>query len=89
MKKRFVANLFTVAVALSLLFTAFSLKKRSGEDKAPEMQWHQGQGTDLGEHVHEGMQTSDGGYIGIGQTDEPKEKGFNLLVVKTDSEGNL
>ena len=32
---------------------------------APEMEWYVGQGTDVEEHVHEGMQTSDGGYIGI------------------------
>lgn len=89
MKKRFFINLFTVVVALSLLFTAFSLKKRSIENKAPEMQWHQGHGTDLGEHVHEGMQCRDGGYIGIGQTDEEGEKGFDILVVKTDPVGNL
>jgi len=35
---------------------------------APAMQWHKGHGTSYGNHVHEGMQTSDGGYIGIGQT---------------------
>ena len=35
---------------------------------APEMQWHKGHGTSYGNHVHEGIQTSDGGYIGIGQT---------------------
>ena len=35
---------------------------------APEMEWYVGQGTDVEEHVHEGMQTSDGGYIGIGET---------------------
>ena len=53
------------------------------------MEWNKGYGTDNGEHIHEIMQTSDGGYIGIGQTDEPKEKGFDLLVVKTDAKGNL
>ena len=28
--------------------------------------WYMGQGTDREEHVHEGMQTSDGGFIAIG-----------------------
>jgi hypothetical protein len=69
-----------------LVFLAGSLAINA---QAPAMQWHQGHGTDLGEHVHEGMQTGDGGYIGIGQTDEAREKGFDLLVVKTDAEGNL
>jgi len=53
----------------------------------PAMQWHKGYGTSYGNHPHEGMQTSDGGYIAIGQTwdssDEPE-----MLVVKTDSSGN-
>ncbi|MHC4721704.1 MAG: hypothetical protein ACYS6I_03240, partial [Planctomycetota bacterium] len=37
---------------------------------APPMQWHKGHGTDRGDHVHYGLQTSDGGYIMTGQTSE-------------------
>ena len=52
------------------------------------MDWHEGFGTDRGDHVHEGWQTSDGGYIGIGQNVERRGKFSNLLVVKTDSRAN-
>jgi len=52
------------------------------------MDWHAGFGTDRGDHVHEGWQTSDGGYIGIGQTEESHGRYSNLLVVKTDSNAN-
>jgi hypothetical protein len=56
--------------------------------QAPEMEWHKGYGTDNGEHIHEIMQTRDGGYIGIGQTSEGKGVGTNILVIKIDSAGD-
>ena len=55
--------------------------------EAPGIEWFKGQGTDNGEHVHEGCQTSDSGYIAIGQgfhDDEPY-----VLIIKVDNEGNL
>ena len=55
---------------------------------APAMQWHKGFGTDRGDHVHYGMQTSDSGYIMAGETSESRNNS-NMLVVKTDAEGNL
>jgi hypothetical protein len=55
---------------------------------APAMQWHKGHGTDRGDHVHYGMQTSDGGYIMAGQTSE-SGRYSDMLVVKTDPEGEL
>jgi hypothetical protein len=57
--------------------------------QAPEMEFNKGYGTDQGEHVHEIMQTKDGGYIGIGQTDENQRDRYDILVVKTDSEGDF
>ncbi len=69
--------------AVLLLLTGTTLKAVD----APEMQWHKGYGTSYGNHPHEGMQTSDGGYIAIGQTwdsaDYPE-----MFVVKTNSSGN-
>ena len=58
---------------------------------APEMEWYVGQGTDVEEHVHEGMQTSDGGYIGIGETQESSnDDGMgDILIIKIDASGNL
>jgi hypothetical protein len=54
----------------------------------PVMEWHKGFGTDKEEHVHEGWQTSDGGYIGVGQNWEGIEEYSNVLVVKTDAQGD-
>ena len=53
--------------------------------------WYMGQGTDREEHVHEGMQTSDGGFIAIGHHWEKEEdpSGFtDMIILKTDSNGN-
>jgi hypothetical protein len=55
--------------------------------QAPLMEWHKGYGTDNGEHIHEIMQTKDGGYIGIGQTDEEGGSASDILVIKIDSDG--
>ena len=52
--------------------------------------WYMGQGTDREEHVHEGMQTSDGGFIAIGHHWEKEEDptGFtDMIILKTDSNG--
>ena len=53
--------------------------------------WYMGQGTDREEHVHEGMQTSDGGFIAIGHHWEKEEDptGFtDMIILKTDTNGN-
>ena len=52
--------------------------------------WYIGQGTDREEHVHEGMQTSDLGFLAIGHHWENEEDptGFtDMIVLKTDSNG--
>ena len=54
----------------------------------PAMEWHKGHGTSFGSHVHEGFQTSDGGYIGIGQTWDSSDDYPEMLVIKTYSNGN-
>ncbi|MHC4436146.1 MAG: hypothetical protein ACYS3S_02215, partial [Planctomycetota bacterium] len=56
---------------------------------APAMQWHKGHGTDNGDHVHYGMQTSDDGYIMAGQTSEGRRDFSDMLIVKTDAKGDL
>jgi hypothetical protein len=57
--------------------------------QAPDMEWNKGYGTNQGEHIHEIMQTSDGGYIGIGQMSEGGNKGMDILVIKIDSTGEF
>lgn len=54
---------------------------------SPDIMWYKGFGTDLEEHVHEGWQTSDLGFIGIGDTRESEEDVTNILVVKVDAQG--
>jgi hypothetical protein len=56
--------------------------------KGPPVEWHKGYGTDSEEHVHEGFQTSDGGYLGIGQTFEPRSSFTDILIVKLDANGD-
>ena len=48
-----------------------------------------GHGTDFEEHVHEGMETSDGGFIAIGQTGEGSGSATDILIIKVDAEGQL
>ncbi|MBA7518736.1 hypothetical protein ES705_10809 [subsurface metagenome] len=55
--------------------------------QTPAMEWHKGFGTDHEEHIHEGWQTNDRGYIGIGQNAEVGGNHSNILIVKTDSAG--
>jgi hypothetical protein len=56
--------------------------------QAPEMEWFKGQGTNTEEHVHEGKQTSDGGYIAIGHGIESSDAD-DMLIIKVDENGNF
>ena len=54
----------------------------------PIVGFHKGHGTDGEEHVHEGIETLDTGFIGIGHTqDSPESETLDILVIKTDSNG--
>ena len=52
----------------------------------PEIEWFKAQGTNTEEHVHEGMQTSDGGYIAIGHGIESSDAD-DMLIIKVDNDG--
>jgi beta-galactosidase len=58
-------------------------------DDAPAMEWHKGHGTDNEEKAQHVMQTSDGGYLMVGMTDEASDRGSDMLIVKTDAKGEL
>ena len=75
----------------ALLLGCASPKEKAtpGSEGAPSIAWHVGQGTDLEEHVHEGVQTSDGGYIAIGHTSESGSSKTDVLTIKVDSGGSL
>lgn len=55
--------------------------------QSPNVQWFKAQGTNSEEHVHEGMQTSDGGYIAIGHGIETSDAD-DMLIIKVNSDGN-
>ena len=52
-------------------------------------EWLYGHGTNLGEHVFEGLQARDGGFIAVGKTGEKSGRTADILVVKTDAKGKL
>ena len=79
---------------LTILFVVLSLVAGSTVNAVdpPAMEWHKGHGTSFGTHVHEGFQTSDGGFIGIGQTNEwdpedPCDPPPDMVIIKTYSNG--
>jgi len=82
---------------LLLTLSIIGLSACSGEgltytphsEGAPTMEWHVGQGTPQEEHVHEGIETTDGGFIAIGQAGEASGQGTDMLIIKVDSEGAL
>ena len=54
----------------------------------PVVGFHKGHGTEGEEHVHEGIETLDKGFIGIGHAqDLPESETTDMLVIKTDSAG--
>ena len=54
----------------------------------PIVGFHKGHGTEGEEHIHEGIETLDKGFIGIGHTqDLPESQTTDMLIIKTDSEG--
>jgi hypothetical protein len=52
------------------------------------MQWHLGYGTDGEEKPQHVMQTGDGGYFVVGMTDESAGSATDMLVIKTDADGD-
>jgi len=54
--------------------------------QAPSAQWFRAQGTNTEEHVHEGAQTSDGGYISIGHGIETSGSD-DMLIIKVKQNG--
>ena len=56
---------------------------------APVLSWHIGQGTNREEHVHEGHQTADGGYIAVGHHAVANGATTVMLVIKVDAAGDL
>jgi len=71
---------------ISLLFLLVIFSTLTAQ--APSAQWFRASGTDTEEHIHEGMQTSDGGYIGIGHGIELSDAD-DMLIIKVTEKGVL
>jgi len=56
--------------------------------QAPDMEWFRGQGTPTEEHVHEGMQTRDGGYIAVGHGIESSDDD-DMMIIKVNENGHF
>ena len=57
----------------------------------PRVEWHYGYGTEFEDHVHDGIQTTDGGYIAIGDNREHSGESSptDILIIKIDATGKL
>lgn len=88
---------FNIIVLLILMNSCFISADAHGTDKStnntvsytPRAEWLYGYGTDNGDHVFEGFQTADGGYIAIGKTSGESSRFADMLVVKIDAKGKL
>ena len=58
-------------------------------DSSGDIEWNQTYGGQYGESVHSMVQTSDGGYALVGETESFGAKFTDFLLVKTDSFGNM
>ena len=63
--------------------------KEEIQSSAPQIQWHKGYGTPQEEHIHEVMQTLDGGFLGIGQTAETIEEKRRYIADKNGRKWGL
>lgn len=57
----------------------------------PAIEWRGGYGTDHEEHVHEGFQTPDGGYVAVGhlvEADDGPHGPTDILVLKVAADGS-
>ena len=88
MKKTIVRSL---ALSQSLLFLAFLPVKNSlASVPAPKVSWHKSYGGSGEEsHPHYVIQTTDRGFLMVGETGFVEDRSARIFVVKTDREGDL
>ena len=83
MKSSQIPGLITGAILLFFIIISGNVYSQ-----LPQAEWFTGHGTNSEEHVHEGMQTSDSGYIGIGGGIE-EEDTDDMIIIKVDENGTL
>ena len=84
--------LLSLAMLLAGCFTEASAEESllsSDAKTKPRKEWLRGHGTDQGEHVFEGHQTHDDGFIAVGTTRERNGGKGDAILVKTDDRGKL
>ncbi|MBT6957399.1 MAG: hypothetical protein HN996_03175, partial [Opitutae bacterium] len=77
------------AIYLTSLVNINAKDLKESIKSAPTQEWLYGHGTDRGEHVFEGFQAKDGGFVAIGKTGEKSGRTTDILVVRTDAKGKL
>ena len=71
---------------ISILFVSLMAAPVFAADP-PAMEWFKGyNASGAGPHVHDGIVTSDGGYLGIGQAEIGSDE--DMVVIKVDSNGD-
>jgi hypothetical protein len=81
-------NSINTEIFFSILWVITLLKCPVIWAQAPVIEWFKAQGTNTEEHVHEGFQTSDGGYIAIGHGIEQSYTD-DMLIIKVDQNGQF
>jgi hypothetical protein len=76
-----------VGAQLSPVVTTTTQGSGGGASDVPTLAWHTGWGTRFEEHVHEGITTTDGGYVGVGHTHEGTNALVDMMIIKVDDQG--
>ncbi|CAA6689441.1 MULTISPECIES: hypothetical protein [unclassified Lentimonas] len=74
---------------LNKAILAFILLTNMNAQPNIQQEWLHGHGTDHGEHVIEGIQCTDGGYLAVGKTEERIGRHYDILIIKVDALGAL
>ncbi|MHC4271539.1 MAG: hypothetical protein ACYST2_04420, partial [Planctomycetota bacterium] len=75
---------------LIILFVMLSFLVGSALAQAPAMQWHYAyNGSEEESHPHYVIETSDGGFLMVGETGFIDNNSAKIYVVKTNSSGGL
>ncbi len=78
----------SVVIAIAIIILNNCSTHKIPENHAPNIEWVKGYGNSNGGHVHYGMQTNDGGYIGVGTSTIGEDEKYVGLIIKIDSLGN-
>jgi len=78
----------SLAIVIASLALISCTTNNTSKSQAPTIEWVKGYGNPNGGHVHHGLQTNDGGYIGVGTSSLGEDEKYVGLIIKVDSIGN-